>query len=125
PRRAVRIGGPACPPPPDAVPARVAARLEPAGGGPRFAQSTGRPRPRARFRRAHHRMDHRRGSRMKARWLDAGDRAPWALAAIASLGATLLVPSALALLAPPEWLDAALALGDRRLALALLALFAI
>jgi len=62
---------------------------------------------------------------MKARWLDAGDRAPWALAAIASLGATLLVPSALALLAPPEWLDAAVALGDRRLALALLALFAI
>jgi hypothetical protein len=62
---------------------------------------------------------------MKARWLDAVERAPWALAAIASLGATLLVPSALALLAPPEWLDAAVALGDRRLALALLALFAI
>jgi len=61
---------------------------------------------------------------MKARWLDAVERAPWALAAIASLGATLLVPGALALLAPPEWLDAAVALGDRRLALALLASFA-
>ena len=60
---------------------------------------------------------------MKARWLEAGERAPWALAAVASLGATLLVPGALALFAPPEWLDAAVVLGDRRLALALLALF--
>jgi hypothetical protein len=62
---------------------------------------------------------------MKARWLAAVERTPWALAVIAGLGATLLVPSALALLAPPELLDAAVALGDRRLALALLALFAI
>ncbi|MFL5312352.1 MAG: hypothetical protein ACJ79H_18110 [Myxococcales bacterium] len=61
---------------------------------------------------------------MKARWVGAVERAPWALAAVASLGATLLVPSALGLLAPPEWLDAAVALGDRRLALALLSLFA-
>src|SRR5207248_4690549 len=76
-------------------------------------------------RRAHHRVDHRGGAHMKPRWLDAMERTPWALAAIASLGATLLVPSTLALLAPPEWLDAAVALGDRRLALALLALFAI
>jgi hypothetical protein len=62
---------------------------------------------------------------MKARWLAAAEKRPWALAAIAALGATLLVPSAFALLAPPELLDAAVALGDRRLALALLALFAI
>src|SRR3954467_9862535 len=70
-------------------------------------------------------MDDRWGSGMKARWVEAVERAPWALAGIASLGATFLVSSALALLAPPEWLDAAVALGDRRLALALLALFAI
>ena len=62
---------------------------------------------------------------MKARWLETMERRPWALAAIAALGATLLVPSAFALLAPPELLDAAVALGDRRLALAVLALFAI
>jgi hypothetical protein len=62
---------------------------------------------------------------MKARWLAAVERRPWALAVIASLGATLLVPSALALLLPPESLDAAVALGDRRLTLALLALFAV
>lgn len=62
---------------------------------------------------------------MRAPWLGAAERAPWTLAAIASMGATLLVSGALALLAPPEWLDAAVALGDRRLALALLALFAI
>ena len=62
---------------------------------------------------------------MKARWLVTVEKTPWALAAVAALGATLLVPSALALLAPPELLDAAVALGDRRLALALLALFAI
>jgi len=62
---------------------------------------------------------------MKARWLDTIERRPWALAAIGSLGTTLLVPSAFALLAPPELLDAAVTLGDRRLALAVLALFAI
>jgi len=62
---------------------------------------------------------------MKARWLVALERRPWVPAIIASLGTTLLVLSALALLAPPEFLDAAVALGDRRLALILLALFAI
>ena len=51
------------------------------------------------------------------------ERRPWALAAIAAAGITLLLPSAFALLAPPELLDAAVALGDRRLALALAALF--
>ncbi|HKB77975.1 MAG TPA: hypothetical protein VKC58_15340 [Myxococcales bacterium] len=61
---------------------------------------------------------------MKARWLAAVEKRPWALAVIAGSGTTLLVPSALALLAPPELLDAAVALGDRRLALALVALFA-
>jgi hypothetical protein len=60
---------------------------------------------------------------MKARWLAAVEKMPWALAVVASLGATLLVPSALALLAPPQLLDGAVALGDRQLALALLALF--
>jgi len=62
---------------------------------------------------------------MKARWLVALERRPWVPAIIASLGTTLLVLSALALLAPPEFLDAAVALGDRQLALILLALFAI
>jgi hypothetical protein len=51
------------------------------------------------------------------------ERAPWALALLAALGATLLVPSALALLAPPDLLDALWALGDRRLALLLAGLF--
>ena len=51
------------------------------------------------------------------------ERRPWALAAIAAIGITLLLSSAFALLAPPELLDAAVALGDRRLALALAALF--
>jgi hypothetical protein len=51
------------------------------------------------------------------------ERAPWVLACLAALGATLLVPSALALLAPPDLLDALWALGDRRLALLLLGLF--
>jgi len=62
---------------------------------------------------------------MKTRWLAAVERTPWALAVVAALGVTLLVPSALALLAPPELLDAAMDLGDRRLALLLVALFAI
>lgn len=62
---------------------------------------------------------------MKARRLAAVERTPWALSGIAALGTTLLVPSALALLGPPELLDAAVALGDRRLAFALAALFAI
>jgi hypothetical protein len=50
---------------------------------------------------------------------------PWAVAVIAALGTTLLVPSALALLVPPELLDLAVALGDTRLALSLGALFAV
>lgn len=40
---------------------------------------------------------------------------PWTVALIAALGAALLVPSAFALFAPPEMLEAAVALGDRRL----------
>ena len=62
---------------------------------------------------------------MKGRWLVALERRPWVPVIVAALGTTLLVPSALALLAPPEFLDAAMALGDRQLALAFLGLFAI
>jgi hypothetical protein len=62
---------------------------------------------------------------MKARWLVAMEKKPWALAAVASVGTTLLVPSVFALLAPPDMLDAAVALGDGRLALGLAGLFAI
>jgi hypothetical protein len=51
------------------------------------------------------------------------ERRPWTLATIAAAGATLLVPSAAALFGPPEWLDAAVALGDVRLACALVTLF--
>jgi len=51
------------------------------------------------------------------------ERRPWTLAAIAGLGVTLLVPSALALYGPPELLDAAIALGDARLGFGLVALF--
>src|SRR5207253_6423908 len=94
--------------------ARVAARLDQPLGGPGFAQSDGGPRPRARFRRAGDRVDHRRGDGMKR---------PWTVALIAAAGATLLIASAFALLAPPEMLDAAIELGDRRLWLALLAVF--
>ena len=61
---------------------------------------------------------------MKARWLVAMEKKPWALAVVASFGTTLLVASAFALLAPPDLLDAAVALGDRRLALAVAGLFA-
>jgi hypothetical protein len=53
------------------------------------------------------------------------ERRPWTLAAIAGLGLTLLVPSAVALYGPPELLDAAIALGDVRLAFGLAALLAI
>jgi hypothetical protein len=52
------------------------------------------------------------------------DRRPWTLAVIAGVGATLLVPSALALYGPPELLDAATAAGDLRLGLGLAALLA-
>jgi hypothetical protein len=51
------------------------------------------------------------------------ERRPWTLAAIAGLGVTLLVPSALALYGPPELLDAAIALGDARLAFILFSLY--
>ena len=51
------------------------------------------------------------------------ERSPWTLAVIAAAGVTLLLPSAAALLGPPEWLDAAVALGDARLACGLAALF--
>ena len=53
------------------------------------------------------------------------ERSPWVLAVIAALGATLIVPSALALFGPPEWLEAAAALGDARLGFALAALFVV
>jgi hypothetical protein len=53
------------------------------------------------------------------------ERKPWTLAVIAGLGATLLVPSALALYGPPELLDAAMALGDVRLGVGLAALLAV
>ena len=52
------------------------------------------------------------------------ERRPWTLALISAAGLTLLVPSALALYGPPELLDAAIALGDGRLALGMAALFA-
>src|SRR4051812_34544770 len=51
------------------------------------------------------------------------ERRPWTLAVIAALGATLLVPSALALYGPPELLDAAIALGDVRLGAGVAGLF--
>jgi hypothetical protein len=60
---------------------------------------------------------------MKAQWLVSIEKKPWALALIASLGTTLLLSSAAALVGPPELLDAAIALGDRRLALGLAGLF--
>jgi hypothetical protein len=53
------------------------------------------------------------------------ERRPWVLALVTACGVTLLVPSALALLLPPEVLDAAVELGDRRLWIALAALFAL
>jgi hypothetical protein len=57
--------------------------------------------------------------------LAALERQPWLLALVVACGVTLLVPSALALLLPPELLDAAVALGDRSLWIALGALFAL
>ena len=44
----------------------------------------------------------------------------WAIAIVAGAGAAALCGSAFALLAPPDLLDAAVALGDNRLWLALL-----
>ena len=57
--------------------------------------------------------------------LVALERRPWLFALIVACGVTLLVPSALALLLPPELLDAAVALGDQRLWIALGVLFAL
>ncbi len=51
------------------------------------------------------------------------ERRPWTMALLAASGTTLLLPSAFALLAPPELIDAAVALGDRRLGLAVGGLF--
>ena len=48
---------------------------------------------------------------------------PWTVALIAAAGATLLAASAFALFAPPELLDTAVELGDRRLWLALIGFF--
>jgi hypothetical protein len=50
---------------------------------------------------------------------------PWTVALIAAAGATLLVASGFALYAPPEMLDAAVELGDRRLWMALAGFFAL
>jgi hypothetical protein len=58
------------------------------------------------------------------RGLSALEKRPWLLATLAAAGVTLLLPSALALYGPPELLDRAMALGDVRLTLGLLALFA-
>jgi hypothetical protein len=48
---------------------------------------------------------------------------PWAGSLLAALGITCLLPSALSLLLPLDLLDALWTLGDRRLLLALAALF--
>jgi hypothetical protein len=48
---------------------------------------------------------------------------PWVTAVAAALGITLLVPSALALFAPPRWIEFAAQFDDRSLAIALLAFF--
>jgi hypothetical protein len=50
---------------------------------------------------------------------------PWLSAIAAAAGITLLVPAAFALLAPPEMLDEAVAMGDGRLVLALVSLFVV
>jgi hypothetical protein len=60
---------------------------------------------------------------MRRRPLAALEHRPWTVALIAAAGVTLLLPSALALLVPTELLDAAIALGELRLKLALAALF--
>lgn len=53
------------------------------------------------------------------------ERSPWATSLLAAAGVTLGLPSALALLLPPDLLDAAWQLGDRRLILLLVGLFTI
>ena len=62
---------------------------------------------------------------MKGHRLAALEKRPWTVAVVAAAGLTLLLPSGAALLAPPDLLDAAVALGEWRLKLSLLALFAI
>lgn len=58
------------------------------------------------------------------RFLAAMDRRPWTLAALAALGATLLLCGALPLWASPDLLDLLIAQGDARLALGLGLVFA-
>ena len=53
------------------------------------------------------------------------ERRPWTMALVAASGLTLLLPSAFALLAPPELLDAAVALGDQRLGLGAFGVFVV
>jgi hypothetical protein len=59
------------------------------------------------------------------RLLAAMDRRPWALAALASAGATLLLCGALPLAASAETLDALIELGDTRLGLCVAGAFAL
>jgi hypothetical protein len=56
--------------------------------------------------------------------LRALDRRPWLGATLAAVGITSLIASVFALAAPPELLDEAWLLGDRKLVLVLLGLFA-
>jgi len=53
------------------------------------------------------------------------ERRPWTMALVAASGLTLLLPSGFALLAPPELLDAAVALGDKRLGLCVGGIFVV
>jgi hypothetical protein len=57
--------------------------------------------------------------------LTAFESRPWAVALVAAAGITLLVPSAAALLLPPELLDSVIALGEWRLRLSLAGLFVV
>ena len=58
------------------------------------------------------------------RLLATMDRRPWTLAALAALGATLLLCGALPLAASPELIDLLIAQGDARLALGVAGIFA-
>jgi hypothetical protein len=53
------------------------------------------------------------------------ERSPWTLAVIAGAGATLLLPSVLALFGPLEWLDRAAAVPDAVLGCGLAGVFAL
>jgi hypothetical protein len=59
------------------------------------------------------------------RLFTAVDRRPWVVAVLGGTGVTLLTAGALAFLAPPELLDAAVALSDRALLVRALAFFAV